>query len=123
MRIIVADHHTQPRWALTTLLEEQPEFSIIGAVADAQELLLLVEEHTPDLVLIDGGLPGLRMEDLITRLHTLKPKPTVVVMSGEIEDGRKLLKAGADAFVSKAEAPDWLLETLQKYETRVNNHE
>jgi hypothetical protein len=39
-------------------------------------------------------------------------------MSAKSEQGNMLLKAGADAFVSKGDQPDWLLETLQKYEKR-----
>jgi hypothetical protein len=37
-------------------------------------------------------------------------------MGSRPEYGRMLLKAGADAFVSKSDQPDWLLETLQKFE-------
>jgi hypothetical protein len=40
-------------------------------------------------------------------------------MSSEFENSRMVLKAGADAFVSKADQPDWLLDTLQKFENRV----
>ncbi len=118
MRIILADHHVQPCWALKTMLDEQPEFEIIGEAVDADGLLSLAEKHLPDLVLVDGELPGLFIEDLITRLHVLEPPPIVVVMSSESENSRKLLKAGADAFVSKGDEPAWLLETLQKFESR-----
>ena len=123
MRIILADHHAQPCWALKTLLNEQPEFEIIGEAVDADGLLALAEKHLPDLVLVDSELPGLYIEDLITRLHALEPPPIVVVMSSEFENSRKLLKAGADAFVSKGDEPDWLLETLQKFESRSKKNE
>lgn len=118
MRIILADNHVQPCWALKTLLNEQPEFKIIGEAVDADGLLVLAGKHLPDLVLVDSELPGLYIEDLITKLHDLEPPPIVVVMSSESENSRKLLKAGADAFVSKGDEPDWLLETLQKFESR-----
>jgi len=123
MRIILADHHGQPRWALKTLLDEQPEFDLIGAVEDAQSLLELAEKEPPDLVLVDNELPGVNIEDLIARLHALEPKPTVIVMSSDFENSRKQLMAGADAFVSKGDQTDWLLEILRKYEnqTRVGN--
>lgn len=123
MRIILADHHGQPRWALKTLLDEQPEFDLIGAVEDAQSLLELAEKEPPDLVLVDNELPGVYIEDLIARLHALEPKPTVIVMSSDFENSRKQLMAGADAFVSKGDQPDWLLEILRKYEnqTRLGN--
>ena len=72
----------------------------------------------PDLALIDWELPGKPIEDLITELHACKPSPIVVVMGSQPEYGRMLLKAGADAFVSKGDQPDWLLETLEKFEKR-----
>jgi DNA-binding NarL/FixJ family response regulator len=52
-------------------------------------------------------------------LHALEPAPAIVVMSSELEHSRKALKAGADAFVSKTDDPGWLLETLQKFDSRV----
>ena len=118
MRIILADHHVQPCWAIRTLLEDQPEFEIIGEAADAQHLLELASVNPPDLVLIDAELPDLFIEELITQLHALEPKPIVVAMGSEIESSRKLLKAGADAFVSKGDEPSWLLETLKKFENQ-----
>ena len=123
MRIILADHHAQPLWALQELLKEQPEFDLIGEAVDAQALLELAEKHSADLVLLDGELPGINIEDLITRLHALKPKPIVIAMSTKFENSRGLLKAGADVFVSKGDEPDWLLEKLHKYAKQVKMKE
>ena len=118
MRIILADHHAQPRSGLKALLGEHPEFHLIGEAVDAQGLLTLAETELADLVLIDCELPGIYFDDLITRLHALEPAPVIIVMSSEFEHSRKALKAGADAFVSKTDDPGWLLETLQKFENR-----
>ena len=121
MRIILADHHKQSLWALETMLQEQPEFDLIGMVEDAQSLLLLAKKHTADLFLVDRKLPGSSIEDLIGSLHALDPRPLVMVMSSEFEYSRMVLKAGADAFVSKGDRPDWLLDTLLKFEQRGRN--
>jgi DNA-binding NarL/FixJ family response regulator len=118
MHIILADPHPHALWALKTTLQEKPEFDITGEAIDADGLLALVGASPPDLALIDGELPGWSMEDLITEVHACKPRPIVVLMSAKSEQGSMLLKAGADAFVSKSDQPDWLLETLQKYEKR-----
>ena len=123
MRIILADQHVQPRSALKRLLEEQPEFDLIGEAVDAQGLLLLAKKHLADLVLLDSELPGVYIEDLIASLHALEPPPIVIVMSSESENSRKMLKAGADVFVSKGDEPEWLLETLQKFENQINKNE
>jgi DNA-binding NarL/FixJ family response regulator len=118
MRIILADHHPQALWALKTTLQENTKFEITGEATNAEDLLALAAENPPDLALIDWELPGRSIEELITDLHACKTKPTVVVMGSKPEYGRMLLKAGADAFVSKGDEPEWLLEALQKFERR-----
>jgi DNA-binding NarL/FixJ family response regulator len=119
MRIILADHHAEPRLALKTLLEVKPEFDLIGEAVNAQGLLVLANESTADLILLDSRLPGISMVDLIARLRAIDPKLIVVVMSGESEQSRAMLRAGADAFVSKGDEPDWLIEVLHKYANQV----
>jgi DNA-binding NarL/FixJ family response regulator len=119
MRIILADHHADPRWALKMLLEEHPEFDIVGEAMHTQDLLSLVEQNSADLVLVDIELPGIHMDDLIARLHALEHRPIIIVMSSKSDDSRELLKAGADAFVCKTDQPDWLLEKLNKYAKQV----
>jgi DNA-binding NarL/FixJ family response regulator len=115
MRIILADHHPQSRWAVKMLLDEEEEFDLIGEAVDTQELLVLAEQSPVDLVLVDRELPGIDIEELITRLRALPQPPIILVMSSEAEYGRRLLNAGADAFISKGDSPDWLVEKLYKY--------
>jgi DNA-binding NarL/FixJ family response regulator len=116
MRIILADHHPQALWALKTTLQEKSRFEVIGEATDAKSLLALMAENPPDMALIDWELPGKPIEDLIAELHQCKSKPAVIVMGSQPEYGRMLLKAGADAFVSKGDQPDWMLETLKKFD-------
>ncbi|KPK08347.1 MAG: hypothetical protein AMJ56_11825 [Anaerolineae bacterium SG8_19] len=121
MRIILADHHRQALWALKTTLQEESELEIVGEVMDSEGLLMLAENAAADLVLVDRKLPGDPINDLISRLQTLEPRPIIIVMSSNSEDSRLMLKAGADAFVSKGDQPDWLLETLRQYAKRTKN--
>ena len=123
MRVILADHHPQALWALKTMLQEDPDFDLIGEAVDTKQLLNLAEKHSVDLILVDSGLPGNLIGDLIATLHALKPKPIVIVMSSKSEDSRMALMAGADAFVSKGDQPEWLLNTLRKYANQVKTNE
>jgi DNA-binding NarL/FixJ family response regulator len=118
VRIILADHHPEALWALATMLQEEPEMEIAGEAMDTGCLLSLAGKASPDLVLLERKLPDDPIEDLISDLHALEPRPIVIVMSSSIEDGRKMLRTGADAFVSKGDPPDWLLETLRRYAKR-----
>ena len=121
MRIILADQYAQSRWALKIVLQEETDFVLIGVVEDAQGLIALSKNNTADLYLIDRKLPGSPIEDLLDNLHALDPRPFVIVMSSEPGYSRMMLKAGADAFVSKSDQPDWLFEMLHKFEQRVRN--
>ena len=120
MRVLLADNHAQALWGLKAMFEEQPGLNLVGEAVDAENLLMVAKKSSADLVLVDCELPGSPIADLITSLHKLEPRPIVIVMSSEIENSRALLKAGADAFVSKGE-PDWLLEILHTYVKRLNN--
>jgi two-component system, NarL family, nitrate/nitrite response regulator NarP len=119
MRIILADHHADPRWALKMLLEEHPEFDMVGEAMDSPGLLVLAQRNSADLILVDIELPGMHINDLIARLHALKPRPIIMVMSSKPDDNRPLLNAGADAFVCKTDRPDWLLDKLFQYAEQV----
>ncbi len=119
MRIILADHHPQALWALKMLLSEGSEYTITGDAVDTDGLLALTRADPPDLVLMDSDLPGRSILETIDELRAIKPRPIIVVMGSKPEAGRMLLKAGADAFVSKSDHPEWLLETLAKFENRL----
>jgi DNA-binding NarL/FixJ family response regulator len=118
MRIILADPHVQALSALETALQEEPGLELIGLVMNAESLLRLAEQDPADLYLVDCELPGKPFGELSASLHALEPKPVVMIMSSSIEYSQ-LLKAGADAFVSKTDQPDWLLEKLQQYAKQV----
>lgn len=119
MKIVLADHHPQALFALKTMFQEKPKFEVAGEALDAYRLLTMAMENPPDLILMDAELPGMSNAHLITELHKIEPKPVVVVMGRSSEQGRMLIKTGADAFVSKSDPPDWVLETLQKFESRI----
>jgi DNA-binding NarL/FixJ family response regulator len=118
MRILLADHHPQALWALKTAFQEKSEFEVTGEAVDAEGLLAEAAANPPDLALVDWELPGRSIDDLIAALHACEPRPIIVMMGSKPEYGRLMLKAGADAFVSKGDQPDWLFETLGKFEKR-----
>lgn len=115
MRIILADHHPKTLGALKTMLCEKSEFEVAGEAANAADLLSLAFDRQPDLALLDWELPDLPIKELIKKLHSCRPRPFVVVIGSNPEYMKTLLKAGADAFVSKIDEPGWLLDTLLRF--------
>jgi DNA-binding NarL/FixJ family response regulator len=112
MRILLADDQVRVRSALRLLLEQEPGFQVVGETADATGLLLAVAEKAPDLVLLDWELPGLPAAQLIRLLGYERPFLKIIAMSSRPEVAQFVLEAGADAFLSKSEPPEYVLLTL-----------
>ena len=119
IRILLADHHPASLWALRTMVSEEPDYELVGEATDTDGLRELSKEYHPHLILVDRELPGEQIEDTITKLPNLDPKPVVIVMSSDAEQARFVLKAGADAFVSKGEQVDWMIQLLRKYKKSI----
>ncbi len=114
MRVLLADDQVQVRSALRLLLEQEPDFQVIGETADATGLLLAAAEKTPDLLLLDWELPGLPGAQLHRLLLYERPLLKIIVMSSRPEAEQIALAAGAHAFLSKSEPPERVLAVIKK---------
>jgi DNA-binding NarL/FixJ family response regulator len=113
MRVMLADSHTKIRWALRTVIEEEPGLTLVGEVSEAQDLLFQARSLQPDLILLEWELPG-RANGFLNELRALDIAPYVIVLSSQPEQREAVLASGAGAFVSKADAPEQLLTTLRR---------
>jgi DNA-binding NarL/FixJ family response regulator len=116
MHILLADSQSRVRFALSSLLEEQPGLTVEGEATDCQELLANVEAACPDLVLIDWDLPGMARVDLLAALKRMCPDLHVIALSSRPEVEQEALAAGVRAFVSKAGPPEPLLAAIHAAE-------
>jgi DNA-binding NarL/FixJ family response regulator len=113
MRILLADSLPRVRFALRTLLEEQPGLLIVGEAAQCRSLLAQVEVTCPDLLLLSWELPGRPGKRLVRWVRGGGcPDLLVIVLSGRQAARQKALAAGADAFVSKIAPPERLLAAI-----------
>jgi DNA-binding NarL/FixJ family response regulator len=112
MQIFLADGGAAARFALWTLLEQQPGWQVVGEVASADLLLDQVGAKKPDLLLLDWNLPELIPAESIRRLHQQVPATSIIILSGRPEVQLQAISAGADDFVSKGDPPDRLLAAI-----------
>jgi DNA-binding NarL/FixJ family response regulator len=87
------------------LLREFPVFKVIGEAKDGKELLLLMQEESPDVVLLDIKMPvmdGHRTHDLIKRRH---PNTKVIILSfyDEFSYIGEFIIKGAHGYLKKNE--------------------
>jgi len=112
-QILIADDQPQVRRALQLLLEQELQEISVMEATDTASLLTQIAACCPDLVLLDWGLPGMAAPDLLIALRQTCATLTIIVLSGQPEADRDALRAGADAFVSKADPPEQLLAAIR----------
>jgi DNA-binding NarL/FixJ family response regulator len=123
MRILLADDQTEIRSALRLLLDQdENSWEIIQEVENFRQLLKEVELLRPDLIILDWELQGFAptsrasarqpLPDIVGELRAIHSGIKILVLSGRIEAQAEALAAGADAFVSKGDPPEFLLEKL-----------
>lgn len=115
MRVLLAEGRPDVRSALRLLLEQEPGVIIESEVTKSDDLLAQLGKRCADLVLLDWELPGLKPKNLLSSIRQGCPELKIIVISGRPESRQNALRAGSDAFVSKADAPERLLEAISDF--------
>ncbi len=114
VRIVVVDDHALFRRGLISLLEEMPEFQVVGEAANGQESLALIERVKPDVVLLDINMPildGIQTLGAI-RKRDASQKVLMLTISQNDDDLIGAIVAGANGYVLKNAEPDTLKNTI-----------
>jgi DNA-binding NarL/FixJ family response regulator len=112
MRIILADNDPRTFSALKILLTCESGLEVVGEARTTARLLELAENAELDLILLDWGLSGRPDAALVSDLREIHPAARIIALSGRPESEREALRAGADAFVSKAEPASALMAEM-----------
>ena len=113
MRILLAHNQRQTRSALRRILEQDSEFNVVGEASEVEGLLAQTQIAHPDLVLLHWELPGSQGTDVLPALHCLSHHPRVLAFSEHRGARQEAIAAGVDAFVSKNEPVERLLNTVR----------
>jgi len=103
LRIVLAEDHGLVRAGLRALLEEIQDVEVAGEAADGHEALRQVARHTPHVLLLDIGLPGLNGLEVAARVTKEHPETRVVVLSMHATEEyvHRALAAGAMGYLLK----------------------
>lgn len=114
-RIVIADDHAVLRESLAALLGTQPDFQVVGKAADGQQALALVQEHHPDVLVLDLFMPGSDGFEVLRTLDRAGSRVATVVLTGsESEtDYTNVVRLGGRGLVLKSDGPDKLFTAVR----------
>ncbi|MBR2939771.1 MAG: response regulator transcription factor [Kiritimatiellae bacterium] len=103
LKILIVDDHAIVRMGLASILETDPEFSVVGEADGGRDALQKAEELEPDIVLMDLMMPDMDGAAATAALHTRFPKLKILILTtfGTADGIAHAIKAGAAGAVMK----------------------
>ncbi|MGA8066607.1 MAG: response regulator transcription factor, partial [Terriglobales bacterium] len=116
IRCVIADDHEMLRYGVRRLLEDTPDFAVVGEAGDAAEALKLVLEHRPNLVLLDIGMPGMSSFEAgrLIEEHCSGTRIIYLTMHEDREYVQQALQSGASGYLLKDTPAPLLLSALRE---------
>ena len=116
IRCVLADDHEMLRYGVRRLLEDAPDFAVVGEAGDAAEALKLVLEHRPELVLLDISMPGMSSFEAgrLIEEHCAGTRIVYLTMHEDREYVQQALSSGASGYLLKDTPAPLLLNALRE---------
>ncbi len=103
IRLLIIDDHEMVREGLKAMLSAEPDFSIVGDAANAEEAFTLIERLRPDIILLDVRLPGTSGIEVCRAVTERYPETAVIFLTTFTDESlvEQCIKAGARGFIVK----------------------
>jgi two-component system, NarL family, invasion response regulator UvrY len=113
--VLLVDDHAVVRAGYRRFLESDPHVMVVGEAANSLEALNLDRELRPDVIVLDVALPGVSGIETLRRILAGRPEARVLMFSmyADAIYAARALKSGALGYVSKASAPELLVEGVR----------
>ena len=114
--VLIVDDHAVVRQGVRAFLETHPDIIVVGEAASGTEALRLVQEHVPDVAIVDLLLPEMDGIETTRQIRRISPHTRVVVLTS-YDDDRYIfpaLRAGALSYILKEVSPAELVEAIRR---------
>jgi DNA-binding NarL/FixJ family response regulator len=121
VRILVADDHNVVRTGLRALLESKRGWRVCGEAANGREAVEKARELTPDVAVLDIGMPLLNGVEATRQIRKLSPKTEILILTMHDSEllVQEVLEAGALGYILKDDADRNLIaavDALRRHE-------
>jgi two-component system NarL family response regulator len=103
IRILIAEDHLIARIGVTTIVDEQPDMTVVAQATNGQQAIELYVKHRPDVVLMDMFMPVMNGFDAVLATRKQFPEARIIALStySAEEDIRRAFAAGVQSYLTK----------------------
>lgn len=115
MKIVIADDHPLVRSGVKSTLARSDDVQVVGEAQNSAEAMKLIEQHKPDMLILDIEMPGIPADELTVAAREVVPELKVLVLTAHEDEAsiRRLMKVKISAYMLKDEAPENLLQAVR----------
>lgn len=115
INILIADDHSIVRAGLKQILSDCTDMTVVAEAANGSEVLDKVRKNNYSLVIMDISMPDKSGLDVLKEIRNERPKLPVLILSMYPEDryATRVLRAGADGYMTKESAPEELVNAIR----------
>lgn len=112
--VFIADDHELVRYALRTLLEDEPGIVVVGEAGDSESVVSGCVETRPAVLLLDLRMPGVGGVEVCREVRSRCPDTSVLVLTSFDEDEEvfAVLSAGASGYILKDTRPERVVQAI-----------
>ena len=115
IRILLADDHTIVRQGMARLLEDQPDFTVIGQATNGQAVVDMALELEPDIIIMDIAMPLLNGIEASKRIRKSLPHCKILILSMYSHEHyiHQLLEAGISGYLLKESSGQEIIQAIR----------
>jgi DNA-binding NarL/FixJ family response regulator len=115
IKIVLAEDHALMREGTHRLLEQYPEFKIVGEAEDGQRALELIEQLKPDVAILDIRMPKLNGIEVVRSMKHCSPTTKTLILTAYDDDDYifALMEAGVSGYQLKTAGAKELADAVR----------
>jgi DNA-binding NarL/FixJ family response regulator len=113
-RVVLVEDHPVMRAGVRGALERTRDITVVGEASTGEEALALLKKTTPEVVLLDIGLPDVDGITLIADIRTASKDTKIIMLSCQTDESsvRMAVDSGASGYLSKSTGPHEIVDAV-----------
>ena len=115
-KVLIADHHPITRMGISSLLEREGVYEVVGKVTNGKDLFKALKSKNPDVLILEIDLPEINGITALRNIKAENPGTKILILSCHPEEMYALnaIKAGAAAYLSKTASTEILRDAVHQ---------